>query len=55
MAAPGYPRMRMWDDLAHRFVPNASALDLVLPGCDKKWVPVGSKGIGGFCWQRRIP
>ncbi len=54
MAAPGYPQMRMWDDLACRFVRNPGTLDLVLPGCDKKRVPVGPKGIGLFC-PRTVP
>lgn len=46
---PGYPKMRMWPDVAEHFVGDYAGLELVHPEASKRNVPVGPEGIGEFC------
>jgi hypothetical protein len=46
---PSYPQMRMWPELADRYVHGWKNLPWVHPGCEKYRVPVGAEGIGAFC------
>ena len=46
---PGYPKMRMWPDVAEHFLGSYADLELVHPDATKRNVPVGPEGIGEFC------
>lgn len=50
-AAPGFPQLRMWPDLAEHFVASADDLPLFHPAYDKLRVPVGETGLGSFCFD----
>ena len=49
LAHPGYPQMRMWPDEADHFLGGHTGLAPVIPGYDKRRVPVGAGGFGTFC------
>jgi hypothetical protein len=49
LANPGYPQMRMWPDEADHFLGGHAGLAPVIPGYDKRRVPVGAGGFGKFC------
>lgn len=53
VAAPGFPQMRMWPDLAEHFFGPTPELQLYHPGYDKLRVPVGPDGVGSFCREPR--
>jgi hypothetical protein len=53
MGLPGYPAMRMWPDQAGHFMGNYENLDVVHPELTKRRVPVGPKGIGTFCSEKK--
>ena len=46
---PGYPRMRLWPDMAEHFLGHFKDLELVHPEVSKRTVPVGPDGLGDFC------
>ena len=46
---PGYPRMRLWPDMAEHFLGHFEDLELVHPEVSKRTVPVGTDGLGDFC------
>ena len=52
LARPGYPRIRLWPNEAHRFFGESEILKRVYPGIDKRWIPVGD-GFGTFCRSPR--
>jgi hypothetical protein len=49
---PGYPQVRMWPDAAIHFLGTVAGLEQVLPGIDKRRVPIGAGCFGRF---RREP
>lgn len=49
MGAPGYPQMRMWPEVAVRFLERVSDLSPVHPDESKLRVPIGAHGFGSFC------
>jgi hypothetical protein len=49
LARSGYPQMRMWPDAAECFLGTTAGLERVLPGMDKRRVPVGAGSLGRFC------
>jgi hypothetical protein len=46
---PGYPRMRLWPDMAEHFLGYFEELELVHPETSKRTVPIGPEGWGAFC------
>lgn len=48
-AAPGYPQMRMWPEVAQHFLGNYETLPLVHPKLDKRCVRLPQPGWGAFC------
>jgi hypothetical protein len=49
MAAPGYPQMRMWPEVAQHFLGEYDALPLVHPKLTKRCVRLPQPGWGAFC------
>lgn len=51
---PAYPMMRMWPDLARRWVDDPERWPRVCDAVDKRWLTVGEEGLGRF-HRRRTP
>jgi hypothetical protein len=49
VALPGYPRVRLWENEASHFLGRYRDLQLVHPKISKRWVPIGTDGLGTFC------
>ncbi len=49
VANPGYPFMRLWPEEAQYFLGHFEDLELVDPRFTKRWIPVGTGGLGTFC------
>lgn len=50
---PSYPALRLWPRQAEELGIEPARLPFVHPTVDKRWVPVGALGGGGFCAEPR--